>query len=43
MARAARLSGQSVDDEDYEEIEELMQEKKVHPNELVSLVPFAFP
>ncbi|XP_074640516.1 vacuole membrane protein 1-like isoform X2 [Tubulanus polymorphus] len=34
MARAARLSGQDPDDEDYEELEELVQEKKVHPEEL---------
>jgi hypothetical protein len=35
MARAARLSGRDVDDEDYDEIEELMKEKQEHPGDLV--------
>lgn len=34
MARAARLSGQI--DEEEEELEELLLEKKQHPSELVS-------
>ncbi len=36
MARAARLSGQI--DEDEQEIEELLLEKKQNPSDLVSLV-----
>ena len=36
MARAARLSGQI--DEEEQEIEELLVEKKEHPSELVSLI-----
>ena len=36
MARAARLSGQNIDDEEFDEIEELVQEQKIHPNDLVS-------
>ena len=34
MARAARLSGQI--DEEEEEIEELIMEKRTHPSELVN-------
>ncbi|XP_069136462.1 vacuole membrane protein 1-like isoform X1 [Argopecten irradians] len=33
MARAARLSG-SHDDDEFEEIEELLQEKQVHPDDM---------
>ena len=35
MARAARLSGADLDDDEFEEIEELIHEKKEHPEELV--------
>lgn len=35
MARAARLSGVGLEDDDFEEIEELIQEKNDHPEELV--------
>lgn len=35
MARAARLSGADLDDDEFEEIEELIHEKTEHPNELV--------
>ncbi|XP_076106824.1 vacuole membrane protein 1-like isoform X3 [Mytilus galloprovincialis] len=34
MARAARLSGADLDDDEFEEIEELIHEKKEHPEEL---------
>ncbi|XP_025090243.1 vacuole membrane protein 1-like isoform X2 [Pomacea canaliculata] len=34
MARAARLSGAGLEDDDFEEIEELIHEKKEHPEEL---------
>ncbi|XP_076472868.1 vacuole membrane protein 1-like isoform X2 [Babylonia areolata] len=34
MARAARLSGADPEDDEFEEIEELIHEKKDHPNEL---------
>ncbi|KAL3856869.1 hypothetical protein ACJMK2_011580 [Sinanodonta woodiana] len=34
MARAARLSGSSVDDDEFEEIEELIHEKETHPQDL---------
>ncbi|XP_064620062.1 vacuole membrane protein 1-like isoform X2 [Lineus longissimus] len=34
MARAARLSGRDIDDEDYDELEELMKEKSEHPGDL---------
>lgn len=39
MARAARLSGAGLEDDDFEEIEELIHEKKEHPEELVGLIP----
>ena len=35
MARAARLSGADLDSDDFEEIEELIHEKKVHPDDMV--------
>lgn len=34
MARAARLSGADLEDDEFEEIEELIHEKKEHPEEL---------
>ncbi|XP_070205540.1 vacuole membrane protein 1-like isoform X2 [Littorina saxatilis] len=34
MARTARLSGTDMEDDEFEELEELMHEKKEHPNEL---------
>ncbi|XP_059141918.1 vacuole membrane protein 1-like isoform X1 [Physella acuta] len=34
MARAARLSGVDLEDDDFEEIEELLHEKKRHPEEM---------
>ncbi|WAR03410.1 VMP1-like protein [Mya arenaria] len=34
MARAARLSGADIDDDDFEELEELIHEKKDHPEEM---------
>ncbi|XP_071124202.1 vacuole membrane protein 1-like [Mytilus edulis] len=34
MARAARLSGADLDDDEFEEIEELIHETKEHPEEL---------
>ena len=37
MARAARLSGVDPEDDDFEELEELIHEKKDHPEELVSI------
>lgn len=40
MARAARLSGADLDDDEFEEIEELIHEKKEHPEELVSLTGY---
>ena len=36
MARAARLSGVDLEDDEFEEIEELIYEKKDHPEDLVS-------
>ena len=36
MARAARLSGVDLEDDEFEEIEELIHEKKDHPEDLVS-------
>ena len=35
MARAARLSGVDLEDDEFEEIEELLHEKKKHPDEMV--------
>jgi hypothetical protein len=35
MARAARLSGADLDDDEFEEIEELIEEKKTHPDDMV--------
>ena len=37
MARAARLSGADLDDDEFEEIEELIEEKKTHPNDMVGV------
>ncbi|RUS82273.1 hypothetical protein EGW08_009951 [Elysia chlorotica] len=34
MARAARLSGADLEDDEFEEIEELLHEKKKHPEEM---------
>ncbi|KAK3085171.1 hypothetical protein FSP39_025451 [Pinctada imbricata] len=34
MARAARLSGADLDSDEFEEIEELIHEKKIHPDEM---------
>lgn len=34
MARAARLSGADIDDDEFEEIEELIHEKEVHPDDM---------
>ncbi|XP_045173091.2 vacuole membrane protein 1-like isoform X1 [Mercenaria mercenaria] len=34
MARAARLSGADLDDDEFEEIEELIEEKKTHPDDM---------
>ncbi|KAK7479955.1 hypothetical protein BaRGS_00028782 [Batillaria attramentaria] len=34
MARAARLSGASLEDDDFEEIEELIHEKQSHPEDM---------
>ncbi|GFO15119.1 vacuole membrane protein 1 [Plakobranchus ocellatus] len=34
MARAARLSGADLEDDEFEEIEELLHEKKKHPDEM---------
>ncbi|XP_055861800.1 vacuole membrane protein 1-like isoform X1 [Biomphalaria glabrata] len=36
MARASRLSGVDMEDDDFEEIEELIHEKKRHPEDMVS-------
>lgn len=38
MARAARLSGQEADDDEFEEIEELIHEKEVHPQDMVRML-----
>lgn len=37
MARAARLSGTDMEDDDFEEIEELLHDKKKHPDAMVSI------
>ena len=37
MAKAARLSGSDMDEDEFEEIEELIQEKKTHPDDMVCL------
>ena len=37
MARAARLSGADLDEDEFEEIEELIHEKQTHPDDMVSL------
>ena len=42
MARAARLSGADLDDDEFEEIEELIHEKKEHPEELVKTLMIDF-
>lgn len=36
MARAARLSGVDLEEDEFEEIEELIHEKKDHPEDMVS-------
>ena len=38
MARAARLSGCDLEDDEFEEIEELLHDKKKHPEDIVSLL-----
>ena len=35
MARAARLSGADLDEDEFEEIEELIHEKTTHPDDMV--------
>ena len=35
MARAARLSGADLDEDEFEEIEELILEKQTHPDDMV--------
>lgn len=35
MARAARISGADLDEDEFEEIEELIAEKKTHPDDMV--------
>jgi len=37
MARAARLSGADLDDDEFEELEELIHEKKEHPDDMVGI------
>lgn len=37
MARAARLSGVDLEDDDFEEIEELLHDKTRHPEEMVRI------
>ncbi|KAL4223521.1 Vacuolar membrane protease [Mactra antiquata] len=34
MAKAARLSGTEIDEDEFEEIEELLEEKKTHPDDM---------
>ena len=36
MARAARLSGADLEEDEFEEIEELLHEKQTHPHDMVS-------
>ncbi|CAL1529190.1 unnamed protein product [Lymnaea stagnalis] len=43
MARAARLSGTDLEDDEFEEIEELLHEKTRHPEEMVSFLYFVSP
>ena len=38
MARAARLSGADLDEDEFEEIEELIHEKQTHPDDMVSYI-----
>ena len=35
MARAARLSGADLEEDEFEEIEELLHEKQTHPHDMV--------
>ena len=39
MARAARLSGADLEEDEFEEIEELLHEKQTHPNDMVRAIP----
>ena len=38
MARAARLSGADLEEDEFEEIEELLHEKQTHPHDMVGLL-----
>ena len=42
MARAARLSGADLDEDEFEEIEELIHEKQTHPDDLVGCITQTF-